>query len=250
MRIDTSDTAHRPWPPPARPWVLAMQWHELLFMHWAVHPAALRPFVPPGLELETFDGAAWLGVVPFLMVGTRPRLLPPLPVMSDFPELNVRTYVTAEGKPGVWFFSLDAANPLAVRGARAVFHLPYFDARMSVERRGDEIRYESTRTHRGAVPATLAMRYRPTGPAYHAAPGTLDHWLTERYCLYAANRRGAIWRGDIHHVPWPLQPAEAEIERCTMTDQLRLSLPSEQPQLHFARRQDVAGWTLEAVRRA
>jgi uncharacterized protein YqjF (DUF2071 family) len=226
---------------------MAMQWHDLLFMHWPVHPAVLRPYIPPTLELETFDGAAWLGVTPFRMEGARPRLLPPLPWLSSFPELNVRTYVRAEGKPGVWFFSLDAANPLAVRGARYLFHLPYYDAEMISHSCGGEVRYTSRRSHRVGAPAAFAARYRPTGSVYHAAVGTLDYWLTERYCLYAANRQGRVWRGDIHHAPWPLQPAEAEVERNTMAEQLRLMLPKREPLLHFAKRLDVVAWTLEAV---
>ena len=110
---------------PSRPWVLAMQWHDLLFMHWPMAPAALRPLVPPPLELDTRDGTAWIGVVPFRMQGVHPHLMPNLPWISAFAELNVRTYVTIGGKPGVWFFSLDAANPLAVRAARLGFRLPY-----------------------------------------------------------------------------------------------------------------------------
>jgi uncharacterized protein len=157
-------TAHRPWPVPHRPWAGFMRWHELLFIHWPVPAGSLRPLIPAGLELETFDGAAWLGVVPFRMSGCRVRGLPPVPGLSAFPELNVRTYVSAEGKPGVWFFSLDAASWLAVRGARWLFHLDYFDARMSVARKGNEIDYRSTRTHRHARPAEFAARYRPTGP--------------------------------------------------------------------------------------
>jgi len=153
---------------------MAMQWHDLLFMHWPVPPAVLRPLIPPALALETFDGAAWLGVTPFRMAGTRPRLVPPLPWLSAFPELNVRTYVTAEGKPGVWFFSLDAANPLAVRGARALFHLPYYDAAMEVEKDGHGVRYTSTRTHRGTLSATFTGGYRPCGPVTPADVCTSD----------------------------------------------------------------------------
>ena len=221
---------------------MTMQWHDLLFMHWPVRPAVLRPFIPAALELETFDGMAWLGVVPFRMAGVGPRLIPPLPWVSAFAELNVRTYVTIGGKPGVWFFSLDAANPLAVRGARYAFHLPYYDARMACANHDDIIEYKSLRTHRGAAPATFAARYQPIGPAYQAAPGSLDTWLTERYCLYAANRRGQIWRGDIHHARWPLQSAAAEITHNTMAEQIRLILPKTHPLLHFARRLDVVGW--------
>lgn len=240
--MSLTDTPHRPWPAPPEPWVLAMRWHDLLFMHWPVPPVALRPYIPAALELETFDGWAWLGVVPFRMANTRPRLLPAIPWLSDFPELNVRTYVTIGGKPGVWFFSLDAANPVAVEGARDVFHLNYYRARMECAREGEDVHYRSERRHRGAPPAAFTARYRPTGPVYRSAPGTLEHWLTERYCLYAANRRGEVWRGEIHHAQWPLQPAEADVVGNTMTRQIRLTLPDRRPILHFARRLDVVGW--------
>jgi uncharacterized protein YqjF (DUF2071 family) len=222
---------------------MAMRWHDLLFMHWPVSPAALRPHIPPSLQLESFDGAAWLGVVPFRMSGVRPRGVPALPWVSAFPELNVRTYVTAGGKPGVWFFSLDAANPLAVRGARRAFHLPYYDARMAAERsEGGGVRYTSVRSHRGAPPAAFRARYRPSGPAFQAAAGSLDRWLTARYCLYAADRRGTLWRGDIDHAPWPLQPAEVEVERNTMPAPLGLVLPDRPALLHFARYLAVVAW--------
>jgi hypothetical protein len=226
---------------------MAMQWHDLLFMHWPVPPAVMHALIPPALALETFDGVAWLGITPFRMVGARPRLLPPLPWLSAFPELNVRTYITAEGKPGVWFFSLDAGNPLAVRGARTLFHLPYYDAAMTVESDRGVVQYTSKRTHRGAPSAAFTGRYRPIGPVSRAAVGSLEFWLTERYCLYAADRRGKVWRGDIHHTRWPLQPAEAEIVCNTMAEPLRLSLPPREPLLHFAQRLDVVAWTLEAV---
>lgn len=222
---------------------MAMQWYDLLFMHWPIHVDLLRPLIPRSLDIETFDGTAWVGVVPFGMSGVRPRLVPTVPGLSAFLELNVRTYVTAEGKPGVWFFSLDAANPLAVRGARWTFHLPYFDARMTIEHgeKGGFV-YGSTRTHRGAPPAEFKARYRPTGPVALARQGSIDHWLTERYCLYSANRRGVVSRGEIHHAQWPLQPATVEIERNAMTDALGLVLPNMPPLLHFARHLRVMAW--------
>jgi uncharacterized protein YqjF (DUF2071 family) len=127
-----------------------MSWNDLLFMHWPVPEEALRPWIPPALRLDAFDGSAWLGITPFRMSGTRPRSLPSFPPLSDFPELNVRTYVTAEDKPGIWFFSLDASNTIAVRLARATFSLPYFDAEMSCRVVGEEVRYRSVRTHRDA----------------------------------------------------------------------------------------------------
>jgi uncharacterized protein len=238
----TADTAHRAWPIPPQPWVMRMIWHNLLFMHWPVSSDALRRYIPPTLAIDTFDGSAWIGVVPFRMRGVVPRMVPPVPYLSAFPELNVRTYVSAEGKPGVWFFSLDAGNPIAVEAARNAFHLSYYNARMSCRTTGDAVEYSSVRTHRNAAPAAFRGRYRPTGAAYFAQPGTLESWLTERYCLYAANRRGVIWRGDIHHRQWPLQPAEAEIEHNSMTDQIRLELPDAKPLLHFAQQLDVIAW--------
>src|SRR4051794_18976444 len=124
-----AEQAHqRPWPVPQSPWVMAMQWLDLLFMHWPVPAKALRSYIPRNLEIDTYDGTAWIGVVPFRMAGVRPRMTPALPWLSAFPELNVRTYVTIGGKPGVWFFSLDAGNPVAVEGARSLFHLNYYNA--------------------------------------------------------------------------------------------------------------------------
>ncbi len=226
-------------------WIMAMEWRDLLFAHWPVSVAALRDHIPRALTIDTFDGNAWLGVVPFRMTGVRPRMIPALPWFSAFVELNLRTYVTIAGKPGVWFFSLDAANPVAVRVARMAFHLPYVDARMQCQPVGEAFHYTSVRTDRGAAPAQLQVQYRPTGPVYAAQPGSLEHWLTERYALYAANPRGHVLRGDIYHTPWPLQPAEAEFQLNAMTSQIGVQLPDMQPLLHFARYLDVVAWLPE-----
>lgn len=233
--------------PPARPWLMSMQWHDLLFMHWSVPADALRRLIPPPLELDTFDGQAWLGVVPFRMSGVGPRFLTRLPWVSCFAELNVRTYVVHNGRPGVWFFSLDAANPLAVLAARRTFHLPYFNATMCAEHDGDAVVYRSTRTHRATAPAEFSCRYRPTGPAVQPAEGSIDRWLTWRYSLYSADRRGRVFRGDILHDPWPLQPAEALVEHNSMTLQIGLALPDVPPLLHFVRHLDVVAWRLKRV---
>jgi len=242
-----AESEHRPWLLPRGPWVMRQRWHDLLFAHWTIPVAALREAVPRALEIDAFEGRAWIGIVPFRMSGVRPRFLPPLPGLSAFPELNVRTYATRDGKPGVWFFSLEARNALAVSIARAWFHLPYFRARMKCERDGPGIRYASVRTHAGAPPAELAGAYRPVGEAFRARPGTLEHWLTERYCLYAAAPDGRLWRAEIHHPPWPLQAAEASFERNTMARAHGLELPAEPPLLHFARRQDVLVWSPERI---
>jgi len=206
-----------------------MRWHDLLFMHWPIEADSLRPLVPPVLSLDTFDGSAWLGIVPFRTTDVRPRFLPAVPALSDFPELNLRTYVTAEGKPGIWFFSLDAHNPVAVRLARATFHLPYFDAEMSCRASENGVLYRSVRMHRGAPRAEFAARYGPSGDPFESVPGTLENFLTERYCLYAADKRGNARRGGIHHHLWPLRPAEAEVRTLAMTEQLGVALPQTDP---------------------
>lgn len=181
------EVAHRPWPLPTGPWVMAQSWHDLLFAHWPVDAAVLREKIPAPLEIDTFRGQTWLAVVPFRMSGVRLRWTPGLPRLSNFPELNVRTYVAAGGKPGVWFFSLDAGNSLAVAIARRWFHLPYFRARMSCEERDGWIRYSSVRRDGDGLEALLEGKYRPIGGTIAAETGSLEHFLTERYCLYAAD---------------------------------------------------------------
>ena len=257
---------HRPWPRPSAPWVMAQSWHDLLFAHWPIPVDVLRPLIPDILEIDTFDGQAWIGVVPFRMSGVRPRWLPAVPWLSAFPELNVRTYVrqpasvaehsSGADRPGVYFFSLDAANPVAVAIARAVFHLPYFRARMATQAQGEDVRYRSVRTHAGVPVGELSGVYGPTGPVYAAQPGTLAHWLTERYCLYAVSPfhsqpptgRWDLWRSEIHHAPWPLQPAHAHFDVNTVAQSLGVPLADGPPLLHFARRIDVVVWPPGRVR--
>ena len=219
-----------------------MGWRDLLFMHWPVEADALRPLVPPALSIDTFEGSAWLGVVPFDMTGVRPHFLPAVPGLSNFPEINLRTYVTAEGKPGIWFFSLDAHSRVAVRLARATFRLPYFDAEMYCHASGDEVDYRSFRTHRGAPRTEFAARYSPVGEPFESDKGTIENFLTERYCLYSADGKGNVLRGDIHHHPWPLQVAEAEVHTLAMTQQIGLKQPETDPLLHFSKRLDVLAW--------
>jgi hypothetical protein len=192
------------------------------------------------LELDTFDRQTWVGVVPFWMSGVRPRGSPAIPGLSRFPELNVRTYVTFGGKPGVHFFSLDAASLPAVCTARALYHLPYFHAKMKAEAAGEEVLYSSNRRRANAE---FRGRYGPGAPAQARQPGTIERWLTERYCLYTVHR-GDVYRGEIHHVPWPLQDAHAEIEINSMAAAANIPLPDTRPWLHFARRLDVLIWPL------
>jgi uncharacterized protein len=232
--------AHRPYPMPARPWVMTQSWHDLLFAHWPVDPHVIQPQLLSGLRLDVWDDHAWLGVVPFQMTNVAPRGLPAMAWVSAFPELNVRTYVSVGGRPGVYFFSLDAGNPLAVAAARVLFNLPYFSASMHVEEQDGWTVYDHRRTS-DAPPAEWKARYRPVGTAHSPERGSLEYFLTERYCLYTvrANRAGRL---DIHHPPWRLQRAEADIAVNTMADAAGIRLPQAAPLLHFAKRQDVVAW--------
>jgi uncharacterized protein YqjF (DUF2071 family) len=222
---------------------MTMTWQNLLFAHWQLPPESLRPLIPAGLELETFDGSAWIGIVPFQMRNVGPYGPPLGPWNPSFAELNVRTYVRVGEYPGVFFYSLDAANRFAVSAARRWFHLPYFNANMRVRLDGEWIAYESERHHRGYPPGSFRGRYRATAEVYHSTPGTLESWLTERYSLYSVDRRGTIRRGDIHHARWPLQPAEAEIEMNTVSDAHGFAVPPTPPLLHVAKRLDVLAWS-------
>ena len=234
------DIEHRPWPVPKRPWVMGQTWVDLLFAHYRVQVDALEPLVPDGLVAQSHSGSGWLGVTPFVVTGLRARGLLPLPFASTFRELNVRTYVTHDEKPGIWFFSLDASSQLAVEAARRLYRLPYSRAEIAVRRRGDEILYDCSR---GAGKAFSAA-YRPDGSVFKAQRDSLESFLTERYCLYAQHE-GELYRADIHHRPWPLQSAEARIDLNTMAPpELELA---DEPLVHYSARQDVVIWPLEPL---
>jgi uncharacterized protein len=237
----------RPWPLTDAPWVMTQIWHELLFAHWPIAPAELRSHLPAIVPLDMFEGQCWIGIVPFHMTYVRPRLVPPISAFSSFVELNVRTYVTLQGIPGVYFFSLDASNPIAVTIARLFFHLPYFNAAMNSERTGDTIHYYSRRTHQGAPPAGFQAKFRPIAPIAFAQQDTLEHWLTERYCLYTVVPGKGVYRGDIHHIPWSLQLAELETKKDTMAISHEIHLPEIPPLLHYSHRQEVLIWPLKHV---
>jgi uncharacterized protein len=226
---------------------MRMRWRDLLFAHWPVDAAVLRGLIPSGLELDLFEGQAYVGAVPFLMEGVAPRLAPNVPGLHRFPELNLRTYVWAGSKPSVWFFSLDAGQRLAVRLARRFFHLPYFDAAFQIGRDGDGVEYFAERTHRGAPKARFGAKYRPVGPVYRSAPGSLDFWLTERYCLCAVDGAGRLYRGDIEHEPWPLQPAAGEVEVNTLGEWLGIELRGQPATMHFAKSLAVRAWALKLM---
>jgi uncharacterized protein len=226
--------------------VMRQKWRQLLFLHWAVDPDSLRRLLPSGLELDLFDGAAYVGLVPFTMHGVRPIGLPPVKGLSAFHETNVRTYVHFEGRdPGVWFFSLDAANRIAVRVARRLFHLPYYDARMFLEREGfpssvasSAILYGGVRRWPGFASASYLVRAQPAGPVEPARAGTLEHFLVERYVLYAEHQ-GRLYQGRVRHPPYPLQPALAPTIDENLIAAAGVSRPPTAPLAHFAAGVDV-----------
>jgi hypothetical protein len=232
-------------------------WNDLLFAHWPIPLAELRPLVPDQLTLDIFDGQCWIGVVPFWMSGIRARGAPQIPGLSRFPELNVRTYVTNGRKPGVYFFSLDITSRIAVWGARTFYHLPYFHAAMDTREERGRILYCSRRDARSLrsrggrarpslhEPDTAEFRgsYRAVGPPRVREKGSLEHFLTARYCLYTLHEE-QIYRCDIHHLPWPLQDAEASIECNTMAAAAQIALPDAAPLLHFSKKLDVLIWPL------
>ena len=219
---------------------MTQSWHDLLFAHWRVALPDLRRAVPSVFEVDLFDGSAWLSVVPFYMTNVGLRLTPTLPWISTFLELNVRTYVRVGDRPGVYFFSLDAARWLAVAAARTLLNLPYYTADMTLEHGHDGVRYESAR--RTQQQARFEATYEPVGTPSTPPPGSIHHFLTERYCLYHHSRRGHPYRLDIHHRPWSLHAARARIATNTMTAGCHLALGGAPALLHFARRQDVVAW--------
>jgi len=235
---------HRPWPIPAKRWTWRQSWRDLLFAHWPVAARDLARLVPEPLEIQEYEGTSWVGVVPFRMAGVMRRPLPDLPWISAFPELNLRLYVEYEGRPGVFFLSLDATNPLAVWAARRFFHLPYEHAAIDIMPSGEGFTY---RSHRRDADAVFEGTYAPASGVRASEPGTLEHWLTERYCLYACSPEGDLFRAEVHHVPWPLQDATASISRNTIGRPHGLELEGDPATLHFSRRIDVVVWSPEKI---
>jgi uncharacterized protein YqjF (DUF2071 family) len=223
--------------------IMHQHWGKLLFMHWRIDEKLLRPLIPSQLEIDTFDGSAWIGVIPFTMWGIRASFLPPIPGTSAFHELNVRTYVHHKGVSSVWFLSLDAANKLAVWGARKFYYLPYFYAQMSLEQTGKTIRYSSSRKDRRGAPAELHAEWIIGEPLPQASAASLEFFLTERYCL-DAEHDNELYRARIHHRPWPLQRAQLASLNSTMIESHGLPTSEGDPLLHYCEELSVDIWPL------
>jgi len=255
MREIRVRTSYRPRPLPSGRWVMTQRWNDLLFAHWPIPPVQIAPLLPRGLQVDSFQGSAWLGIVPFWMDRIKVRGVPPIPGARSFPELNLRTYVRdqASGASGVYFFSLDASNLLAVTAGRAFYHLPYHWAEMRLDHRSERNFIFESRRRFQSKPVEFKACYRGLGPTRRLAenrPGSLEYFLTERYCLFTSNRAGQPVRANVHHVPWPLEDAEADIERNDLASAIGVTLPNEKPVLHYSRRLAVYIWPAELVRPA
>jgi len=240
---------------------MSQSWDHLLFAHWVVPFNKLRAVVPPQLELDSYEGNCYVGVVPFAMRDVRPRYSPSVPWLSNFLELNLRTYVkdprmiitqtvpgatprdVHKGDGGVYFFSLDCSNPVAVEIACKLYHLPYYNALMGMRLEGEIVHYESVRRHAGSAQIRFKGSYKPAGPVTYSQPGSLEAFLTERYCLLLTHN-GVIYRGDIHHKPWPLQAAEAEIEINMLGASYGFDFQSTAPILHYSKHIETIEWPL------
>ena len=247
MRDILSSTSHRPWPLPTAHWSMTQRWNDLLFAHWPVPAAQIAPLLPEGITVDTFDGCAWIGIVPFWMDQIRLHGLPAIPGAHRFPELNLRTYVREPhtNLGGVYFFSLDAGNPLAVAYARVFYRLPYYWAKMRIDHCDNrEFCYTSERRFT-KTPARFRARYRSLGEA--SDKQGLEQFLTDRYALYAAHPSGALFKGNIHHLPWPLERAEAEFEINELPAAHGIVLPDTQPLLHYSRELVVYVWSLDQM---
>lgn len=229
--------------------LLRQQWSDLLFLHWPVPAELLQPHLPPRLKIDTHDGMAWLAIVPFEMSKVRTRFTPPVPGTHRFLELNVRTYVHLDGVPGVWFFSLDATNALAVWVARTFFNLPYLRATMHMESPSADLRqFTALRTHGGAPPASFRATWKIGAPLPPAEPGSLAFFLTERYALYTSNKaQTKLYRGRIAHTQWPLNTAQVLHFESTLIEGHGLPTPAGPPVVHAGGPVQVELWPMQRV---
>ncbi|MGA2351137.1 MAG: DUF2071 domain-containing protein [Terracidiphilus sp.] len=248
-------TSHKPRPLPSGRWLMKQRWNDLLFAHWPVPALSLAPLVPEGLQVDTFQGSAWLGVMPFWIDRIKVRGLPTMPGGQGFPDLSLRTYVREErtGTLGVCCLSLDASNLLAAALGRALYRLPYHWAEMRLEQRTEREFSFYSRRRFADRPVVFKARYRGLGPSRRLAEsgvGTLEYFLMERHCLFSKNHAGQAIRANLHHVSWPLEEAEAEIERNDLAEALGIRLPNLEPVLHYSRRLAVYVWPAKLARPA
>ena len=255
MREFLVRTSHKPRPLPPGRWAMTQRWNDLLFAHWPIAGSVMDALLPDWLEADSYQGSAWLGAVPFWLDRIKIRGVPSIPGLRNFPDLNLRTYVRDRltGTPGIYCFSVDSSNLLAVAVAHLAYHLPYKLAEMHLEQRSERefafySRRRFTRPH-----VIFKARYRGLGPTHKTAeipPGSLEYFFSERNCVFSTNRAGQPIQANLHHVPWPLEEAEAEIERNDLGTAVGIALPNQEPVLHYSRRLAVYIWPAELVHSA
>jgi uncharacterized protein len=239
---DRLDIRERPQGSP----IIHQNWGKLLFMHWPVRKETLRPLIPHRLTIDTFNGSAWIAVVPFTMWDVRALFSPPLPWLSSFHELNVRTYVHLNGVPGIWFLSLDINSVVAVLAAREFFHLPYFSADIDLQQQANRIDYRLRRARRNPPPAGFEASWTIGDMLPYSHPGSLEFFLTERYCFYSTYKQ-RLYQCRVFHQPWPLQEARLDGIASTMIESHSLPTPDNEPFLHYAEAVSVDIWPLVEV---
>lgn len=239
---DKWDDSHRLWSLPPSPWLMKQTWNDLLFAHYPIKLDLLRKRVPEVLPLDSFNGLGWIGIVSFRMTGVRLRGLPPIPGTNTFPQVNVRTYVNLDGKPGVYFLSLYAANRLAASAAKNFFNLPYHFADITMKHNGSCFNFNSKR--RSDKQAGLVCSFRPISDPFYAPKGTFDEWMAERYCFYTLNNKGLPLRCDVLHQPWLLQHAEAKMSQNTLLTMQGIQVEQDRPVFHFSKKMEVRTWPL------
>ncbi|MGG2091983.1 DUF2071 domain-containing protein [Bacillus sp. S13(2024)] len=238
---------HRLWPLPSKKWIMRQTWKNVLFVHWPIPAEILQPYIPSSLKIDTFDGYAWIGVVIFVMDGIYHRRLPSVSLVSKFPEINVRTYVQYDGKPGVYFISLDVEDWASYTIARKWFRLPYYSAQISFQKEGQTFHCQSMRKEKTNTPITFNGKYVPLSEIYFAKKETLDYWLTERYCFYSTDNKSNIYCSEIHHLPWPLQKVETEIYMNTLFSPFHFDFTEIKPIYHFSKGVDSLIWNIKKI---
>ncbi|MGG1677746.1 YqjF family protein [Neobacillus sp. NRS-1170] len=243
-----NDIVHRPWPLPSKYWIMRQTWKNLLFLHWPISLEKLRPYVPSSLQIDTYNGSAWLGVILFVIEGIYPRGISSVSVTPKFPEINVRTYVQCDGKPGIYFLSIDVQNWASLNIAKRWYRLPYYSSEISFQKEGQSFQCQSVRKGNANTIISFKGKYFPVSEVYFPKEGTLDHWLTERYCLYSSTNGVNIYCGEIHHQPWPLQKAEIEIVNNTLFTPFHFDLSEVKPTAYFSEGVDSLIWNIKKGR--
>ncbi|MFC4619557.1 YqjF family protein [Camelliibacillus cellulosilyticus] len=242
------ETEHRPFPLPSKRYIMRQTWRNLLFLHWPIPFEKLRPHIPSSLQIDTFNGTAWIGIILFVLEGIYPRGISFISLTPKFPEINVRTYVKRDGKPGIYFMSIDVENWASLKIAKRWYRLPYHSAQISFRKEGRIFHCHSIRKGIGNNSISFEGKYAPVSEVYLSKKGTLDHWLTERYCLFSSKNKVGIYCGEIHHQPWPLQKAEIEVVKNTLFTPFHFDLSEVRPIAYFSTGVDSLMWNIRKVR--